>query len=351
MDKKPITLAVYINRPTEKWLLDEDHNSLDAINVFQAQKHWMDLKKLLEKNNSVLVTWLDAIKRDLKPDYVLFVDIPLIPIFLIKWLSTNQFTPILFLSEPPSIRFWCYWKIFQSQFNLVFDWSSCKSESGRRVRLPHPASFDFENKKTFNFERKSKFATMITANKPSNHKKSLQKNREHVINWFNNNHPGKFDLFGAKWDVKVSKYKIIRFIYNKLKLKNKSFNSVNQVYQGKVKDKWETMSEYKFVFTFENSEYPNLITEKIFDAIFAGSVPIYLGAPNITNYINSSLFIDYRNFENMEELYEYLKNMSKEEYLTYLEAGELFFNSQEYYKFSSANFSNVIFRRLKMLNE
>ena len=351
MDNKPFTVAVYMNRPSEKWLFDKAYDNLDAINIVQSQKHWIDLKILFETNNCILTTWSNVIENDLKPDYVLFVDIPLIPIFLIKLLSNKQFSPILFLSEPPSIRFWGYWKILQSQFRLVFDWSSPEGDTDSRVRLPHPACFDFHNKKPFELKHKSKFATMITANKPSNHSKSLQKHREHVIKWFNNNHSQNFDLFGAEWDVSVSKYRAIRFIRKMLNISENNSTSVRHVYRGTVENKWDTMSAYKFVFTFENSGYPNLITEKIFDAIYAGSVPIYFGAPNITDYINSSLFIDYKDFENMENLYDYLINLTDDAYLSYIESGKSFFESLEYHRFSSEHFSEVVFGRLQVLNE
>ena len=42
----------------------------------------------------------------------------------------------------------------------------------------------------------------------------------------------------------------------------------------------------------------SFITEKIFHAIIAGCVPIYLGAPNICKFIPKKTFVDLRDFEN-----------------------------------------------------
>ncbi|WP_226896450.1 glycosyltransferase family 10 domain-containing protein [Poseidonibacter ostreae] len=61
---------------------------------------------------------------------------------------------------------------------------------------------------------------------------------------------------------------------------------------------------------------PGYITEKIFDSFFAGCVPVYLGADNITEHIPKECFIDKREFDTYEKLYKYLKNMSDEEYVT-----------------------------------
>ncbi|KAB7887432.1 hypothetical protein GBG19_10625 [Poseidonibacter ostreae] len=68
---------------------------------------------------------------------------------------------------------------------------------------------------------------------------------------------------------------------------------------------------------YENArDIPGYITEKIFDSFFAGCVPVYLGADNITEHIPKECFIDKREFDTYEKLYKYLKNMSDEEYVT-----------------------------------
>ena len=46
---------------------------------------------------------------------------------------------------------------------------------------------------------------------------------------------------------------------------------------------------------FENSITDGYITEKIFNVFASGSIPIYNGAPNITNFVNSESFILYKN--------------------------------------------------------
>jgi hypothetical protein len=48
---------------------------------------------------------------------------------------------------------------------------------------------------------------------------------------------------------------------------------------------------FKFVICCENSKVPGYITEKIINARLARAVPIYLGAPDVTKYINPKAFV------------------------------------------------------------
>jgi len=52
-------------------------------------------------------------------------------------------------------------------------------------------------------------------------------------------------------------------------------------------------SQYKFIICFENSKTEGYITEKIFNVFLSGSVAVYDGAPNITDYIVPGSFIQY----------------------------------------------------------
>jgi hypothetical protein len=58
-----------------------------------------------------------------------------------------------------------------------------------------------------------------------------------------------------------------------------------------VDDKTALMRDYKFAIAFENGAYPGYVTEKIIDAIVAGCIPVYLGAPDIAHYVPEACFI------------------------------------------------------------
>lgn len=54
--------------------------------------------------------------------------------------------------------------------------------------------------------------------------------------------------------------------------------------EGGKRDKMGLLRRYRFALAFENSEEEDYVTEKYFQALVAGSVPIVVGAPNIHDY-------------------------------------------------------------------
>ena len=55
--------------------------------------------------------------------------------------------------------------------------------------------------------------------------------------------------------------------------------------------KLEFLSQFTFNLCFENSQAPGYLTEKPFDALIAGSVPIYEGDPGISQWIDPTALI------------------------------------------------------------
>ncbi|MBA7551028.1 hypothetical protein ES705_43561 [subsurface metagenome] len=71
-------------------------------------------------------------------------------------------------------------------------------------------------------------------------------------------------------------------------------------------------------------------------------MPIYWGAPNVTDHIPANTFIDRRKFKTNEELYQYLKNMSDREYIGFLDAIKNFIKSDKIYPFSAECFAETL---------
>lgn len=46
------------------------------------------------------------------------------------------------------------------------------------------------------------------------------------------------------------------------------------------------ISQYKFMICFENVSKPHYFTEKLVNAYYAGTIPIYWGCPNVGDYVN-----------------------------------------------------------------
>ena len=97
---------------------------------------------------------------------------------------------------------------------------------------------------------------------------------------------------------------------------------LNNLPDGKpVADKKVFQEEYKFSFAFENSAFPDYVTEKIFDAYAAHTIPLYWGAPNIEKYVNPASFINCNNMT-IDELIEVISDIDNDDdkYLAMMKA-------------------------------
>jgi hypothetical protein len=82
--------------------------------------------------------------------------------------------------------------------------------------------------------------------------------------------------------------------------------------------KLRLVDKYKYTLAFENCYHElyswDYITEKIFDAFRAKTVPIYYGCYNVEEHIPKELFVDYREFRNDSDLVKYLGSITEAQY-------------------------------------
>lgn len=80
--------------------------------------------------------------------------------------------------------------------------------------------------------------------------------------------------------------------------------------------KIELYKTYKFVIAFENSCARDYVTEKFFDPLLAGAVPVYLGAPNAEEFApGKNSFISVPQFTSPKELADFLQACIEDEQL------------------------------------
>ena len=78
--------------------------------------------------------------------------------------------------------------------------------------------------------------------------------------------------------------------------------------------KLSVLSAYRYTFTAENSFGMDYVTEKVYDALASGAVPIYLGAPNFIDFIPAAAaVINFRDFSSIEAVANYLRVLDNAE--------------------------------------
>lgn len=214
---------------------------------------------------------------------------------------------ILLIMEPPVVTERSYEKKYHKYFGKIITWDDELVDDKKYFKFFYPQPIpqkrpykDFQNKKTF---------VMMNGNKFSHHPNELYSKRREVIEYFETSDE-EFDLYGNGWE--------------KCNYKN---------YKGFVESKLETLSNYKYAICFENQcNVKGYITEKIFDCFFSNCVPIYWGAANICEYIPQNTFIDWSMFSGMNQLIDYVKNISEIEYNNYLNNIANFLKSDSFKK-------------------
>jgi hypothetical protein len=86
--------------------------------------------------------------------------------------------------------------------------------------------------------------------------------------------------------------------------------------------KLNTMATYKFSIAFENAVAKDYVTEKFYDPLMAGSVPVYLGAPNIEDFApGDNCFINASDWASPKHLARYIMEVAEDEalYRSYFE--------------------------------
>jgi Glycosyltransferase family 10 (fucosyltransferase) C-term/Fucosyltransferase, N-terminal len=93
-------------------------------------------------------------------------------------------------------------------------------------------------------------------------------------------------------------------------LKNRSLPEIDQ---GRT-TKLATIARYKFCLSLENALEVDYVTEKFFDPLLVGTVPVYRGAPNITGFAPGKYaFINAADFSSASELALYLKALDRDD--------------------------------------
>ncbi len=190
---------------------------------------------------------------------------------------------------------------YKNHFNKIFTYYKPATDGKKVIYVPIPYNYD-KIIREYDISKKE-ILVMHISRYATGHN---YKQRTNSVKWFLENHPDDILFYGNDW--------------NKIKpdLSEEAKNLFDKKYGGYIPDKILALSKAKFTLAYENERFDDYVSEKIFDAMAAGSVPIYSGASNITDYVPKECFIDFHQFKNHEELYTYISTMPDKTYNSYL---------------------------------
>lgn len=172
----------------------------------------------------------------------------------------------------------------------------------------------------------------------------LQNKRLEFVEFFGSQnclHSAQFRLYGNGWDSLDNLPKT---------WENRLTEIIKKLNPKPVNDKFDAISNCKFNLCIENLRYKGYVTEKIIHSFVAGTIPVYLGAPDIEKYIPKNCFIDVRDFKTIEELFVYMNNISPQKAQEYISNGQEFLYSPEGQKYSFRGFAQLIASLVKEEN-
>lgn len=223
---------------------------------------------------------------------------------------------ILFLWEPPSVIAADYDLENHRNYSKVITWRDDLVDGKKYFKFHYPVLRPMIPV-TIDYKYKN-LCTLIACNKGSTYPGELYSERRNLIAFYENNPSADFTLFGKGWPTTIKKY------------------------GGPIHTKVDYLKYFRFCYAYENVKgIPGYITEKIFDTFQAGTVPIYWGAPNISDYIPENCYILRENFPDDEALYSYIKNMSEAEYQSYIENIRKYLSSEKAQAYSQEHFISL----------
>lgn len=230
---------------------------------------------------------------------------------------------ILLMWEPPTVISGMSSPEAHQLFSRVYTWDDDLIDNQHIFKLYYPALAPMISA-VVPFEQK-KLCTLIASNFSSDFPKELYTERKNAIAFFERIKEPGFEFYGKGWNAEE-----------------------HPAYRGAIPDKIAILKHYRFSICYENTrDIRGYITEKIFDCFCAGNVPVYWGASNVTDYIPKDCFIDRRDYKSLEDLYQFLKAMPKQDYEAYLSRIRTFLSSPKAQRFSHLEFEKLLGNAIK----
>ena len=204
---------------------------------------------------------------------------------------------------------------FRTRFHKVFSWRRGDSEA--MVPIPIPLAIQPRTSGLPFHQRR--LLCLISSNKTSSAPSSLYRERVRVARWYEARGRQDWGLYGMGWEQGEPLFPaaLERGPFRRLGSWRRPFVS----FQGAPRTKSEVYSTYRFALAYENCiGFKGYVTEKIFDPMFSGCIPIYRGAPDISRFVPADCFIDGNAFDTPSALDRHLRSIDERRFASFQDA-------------------------------
>lgn len=220
------------------------------------------------------------------------------------------------------------------KFRFVFTYNkslATNSHKYKHIYFPAPYS-EVQEPFWSNTCRSDKFVMINGNHRPlKGYKDELYSERLRALRILAKNN--LIDLYGRGWTRLLSRNSLWMGFF-------KSIYAINKTYIGECDVKLEVLSKYTFCVCFENFKLEGYITEKIFDCLYAGCLPLYWGAPDINNFIPGDCYINIDDFNSLNEAIIFATQLSPLARQNMKQAGKRFID--EHHKNYTDSIINIV---------
>jgi len=350
----------------------DEIKNLDFTNKFPGASWIPYLSEKCENHNIKLISGKKAIESKISARKILVIQ-EMNSWHGINLINKGAFPLIIFSGESKLYAYYYYdfFRTFSKPFYHRLTFFENKFLSNNKFSHFFFPSFSLKEKMKNNIDwNKRDFSVLIASNK-SIYSNPPKGNVIFKLKWFILSCYKRFSpsfIKAKKNSLHVFRHELILFFAKKNQIKlfgsqwtnNKIFPSnirselsfeIHKLNPNKVEDKHKVIQGFKFCFCIENTQEIGYITEKIIDSIKAETIPVYVGAPDINNYVPSNCFININSFNNLNELYDFLNNISEENAYKIIENGKIFLKSEEGKRFSYEFLAEFILKKIKDVNK
>ena len=237
-----------------------------------------------------------------------------------------------------------------ARYRLAFG-SNEELIDGRHVlRLDYPN--DLTARPVPGFAERDLFCVLIASNKAllHPHPRNLHHRRVEAIRFFEQHAPERFALYGHGWDippVAPGHFGRISKRLNEWKRRWKPGPPPFPSFKGPIDRKPAILDRARFSICYENSRgSPGYISEKIFDCLTSGCVPVYIGTTHASPPIPAGCFIDGDAFDTPHAMLAFLDAIDAARFAEYQRAIRAFLDSPDARRFTNAHWCETLVTRI-----